>query len=172
MGECEVRKKELKMDHEAAKLAHPHAHTQSAPQATIRSVAERADVAFAVPPLPKPQLPALPTPAMAAHTASSAMQDGETKTWNTQKLGLRMGADAVAAGAAGVLVAPVITMIDKGIIENASGRCALGESLKNSVKEFVARPHRFLASKPFALIFVRRANPSPLPPVKYPSCEY
>ncbi|KZM22978.1 uncharacterized protein EKO05_0011195 [Ascochyta rabiei] len=73
--------------------------------------------------------------------------------WNTNRLGLRLGSDALAAGAAGVLVAPVITMIDKGIMENASGRNALGDSLKKSARELVARPHRFLAAKPFVLIF-------------------
>ena len=83
----------------------------------------------------------------------------ETKRWNTSKLGLRIGADAVAAGAAGILVAPIITMIDKGIIENASGRNTLGDSLKGSLKELVSRPHRFLGSKPFALIYVRPLFP-------------
>jgi hypothetical protein len=75
--------------------------------------------------------------------------------WNTDKLGLRMGSDALAAGAAGALVAPIITIIDKGIMENASGRNPLGESLKKSAKELLLKPHRFLTSKPFALIFVR-----------------
>ena len=75
--------------------------------------------------------------------------------WNTDKLGLRMGSDALAAGAAGALVAPIITIIDKGIMENASGRNPLGESLKESARELLLKPHRFLASKPFALIFVR-----------------
>ena len=75
--------------------------------------------------------------------------------WNTDKLGLRMGSDALAAGAAGALVAPIITIIDKGIMENASGRHPLGESLKKSARELLLKPHRFLTSKPFALIFVR-----------------
>ncbi len=75
--------------------------------------------------------------------------------WNTNKLGLRLGSDALAAGAAGALVAPIITMIDKGIIENASGRNTLGESLRTSARELLLKPHRFLASRPFVLIFVR-----------------
>ncbi|KAF1843586.1 uncharacterized protein K460DRAFT_407929 [Cucurbitaria berberidis CBS 394.84] len=75
------------------------------------------------------------------------------REWNTSKLGLRVGVDALSAGAAGILVAPIITMIDKGIIENASGRNTLGDSLKKSALELLARPHRFMASKPFVLIF-------------------
>ncbi|KAF2662356.1 hypothetical protein K491DRAFT_584941 [Lophiostoma macrostomum CBS 122681] len=75
------------------------------------------------------------------------------KSWNTRNLGLRVGADAIAAGAAGVLVAPIITAIDKGIIENASGRSTLGDSLRASLKQMVGRPTAFFGSKPFGLIF-------------------
>jgi len=35
------------------------------------------------------------------------------KEYNTNKLGLRLAADAAAAASAGALVAPLITMIDK-----------------------------------------------------------
>jgi len=35
------------------------------------------------------------------------------KAWNTDNLVWRVGADAAAAGCAGVLVAPVITLIDR-----------------------------------------------------------
>jgi hypothetical protein len=89
-----------------------------------------------------------------------AKEHVETKRWNTSKLGLRIGADAVSAGTAGILVAPIITMIDKGIIENASGRNTLGDSLKASLKELATKPHRFLGSKPFALIYARLSSPS------------
>lgn len=89
-----------------------------------------------------------PAPAM-------TMPQDAARGWNTNKLGLRLGSDALAAAAAGALVAPVITIIDKGIIENASGRNSLRDSLKSSARELLMRPHRFLAGKPFALIFVR-----------------
>lgn len=99
--------------------------------------------------LSKPSTPnALPTPT----------------TWNTDKLGLRLGSDALAAGAAGALVAPIITIIDKGIIENASGRNTLSESLKKSARKLLLKPHRFLTGKPFALIFVRLPSPISTPP--------
>jgi hypothetical protein len=74
-------------------------------------------------------------------------------TWNTHNLGLRLGADVASAATAGVLVAPVITAIDKAIIENASGRNTLGVSLRESLRTCLLRPHHFLLSKPFALIF-------------------
>lgn len=94
----------------------------------------------------------VPSPTAALATA------GDAARWNTNKLGLRLGSDALAAGAAGALVAPVITIIDKGIIENASGRNTLGESLKASARELLLKPHRFLGSRPFVLIFVRPPN--------------
>ncbi|KAL6173539.1 hypothetical protein ACJQWK_01083 [Exserohilum turcicum] len=94
--------------------------------------------------------PSLPVPGM--RTPTTSPHDAPRK-WNTAKLGMRAGADILSAGAAAILVAPIITMIDKSIIENASGRNTLGNSLKTSAAELIARPHCFLASKPFALIF-------------------
>ncbi|GAM88229.1 hypothetical protein ANO11243_062600 [Dothideomycetidae sp. 11243] len=76
------------------------------------------------------------------------------KKYNTSNLGLRLGADASAALSAGALVAPLITMIDRAIIENASGRNALVPSLKKSALSLLTRPHRFLTSKPFLLILM------------------
>lgn len=95
--------------------------------------------------------PTIPSPAMT--------HDASTSAWNTNKLGLRLGSDALSAAAAGALVAPIITMIDKGIIENASGRNTLGESLKKSARELLLKPHRFMTGKPFVLIFVRHHTP-------------
>jgi hypothetical protein len=134
----------------------------SASQTAVQSVAAPSDIPWDARALPKPKMPgSLPTPSI---TAKSATPEERVRSWNTQKLGLRVGVDALAAGAAGVLVAPIITMIDKGIIENASGRNTLSESLKTSAKEFLLKPHRFLGSKPFALIFVRLVLPIHLSP--------
>nr|OQO21059.1 hypothetical protein B0A51_11466 [Rachicladosporium sp. CCFEE 5018] len=86
--------------------------------------------------LPKPKLPGVKT-------------DG----WNTANLGKRLGVDALSAATAGGLVAPLICMIDKGIIENASGKRSISASLLASATTLFTRPHRFLTSKPFLLIF-------------------
>jgi hypothetical protein len=106
-------------------------------------------------PKPKLPLPALPSTSSKSDPTMKEAPAVTKRDWNTSKLGLRVGVDAVSAGAAGALVAPIITMIDKGIIENASGRNTLGESLKQSAREMLLRPHRFITSKPFVLIFVR-----------------
>ncbi|KAF1344123.1 hypothetical protein BDV97DRAFT_373664 [Delphinella strobiligena] len=81
-------------------------------------------------------------------------KSGDSRTWNTRNIGLRLAADGAAAATAGVLVAPVITMIDKAIIENASGRNKLVPSLQASLKTLALRPHGFFLSRPFALIFM------------------
>jgi hypothetical protein len=106
-------------------------------------------------PKPKLPLPALPSTSSKSDPTMKETPAITKRDWNTSKLGLRVGVDAVSAGAAGALVAPIITMIDKGIIENASGRNTLGGSLKQSAREMLLRPHRFITSKPFVLIFVR-----------------
>ena len=41
------------------------------------------------------------------------MKDQIKSRWHTKKLGLRLGADAVSAASAAVLVAPVISIIDR-----------------------------------------------------------
>lgn len=131
-------------------------------QTIVQSVAE----ADAIPIWTKPSLtPSIPTsilkpkvpvaPSMTAPPITPPAHVQAKREWNTSKLGLRVGVDAMAAGAAGILVAPIITMIDKGIIENASGRNTLGDSLKKSALDLLSRPHRFVGSKPFVLIFVR-----------------
>lgn len=43
-------------------------------------------------------------------------KSGDSRTWNTRNIGLRLAADGAAAATAGVLVAPVITMIDKYVL--------------------------------------------------------
>ncbi|GAB7362967.1 hypothetical protein MBLNU230_g3262t1 [Neophaeotheca triangularis] len=77
----------------------------------------------------------------------------EAKAWNTKNLGGRLMGDAGAAAVAGGVVAPIITLIDKAIIENASGARPLMASIRASFTTLLFRPHNFLLSRPFALIF-------------------
>jgi hypothetical protein len=44
---------------------------------------------------------------------SPTMDCAKDSSWNTRHMGLRMGTDAISAASAAVLVAPLITMIDK-----------------------------------------------------------
>ncbi len=57
-------------------------------------------------------------PAQLATTAASPALDRTTGTnaaakWNTKNLGLRLGADLISAASAAVLVAPIISIIDR-----------------------------------------------------------
>ncbi|RDL31952.1 Uncharacterized protein BP5553_09354 [Venustampulla echinocandica] len=74
------------------------------------------------------------------------------KVWNTKNLGLRLASDCVSGVFAASLVAPLIAIIDQGIMQNASGQSTLKESVKTSLTSLVLRPHTILFSKPFALI--------------------
>jgi hypothetical protein len=41
------------------------------------------------------------------------VMEEKSKAWNSRNLGWRVGADATAAASAGVLIAPIITIIDR-----------------------------------------------------------
>ncbi|RPA92121.1 hypothetical protein L873DRAFT_1711242 [Choiromyces venosus 120613-1] len=67
----------------------------------------------------------------------------------------RILSDILSAGAATLLVSPIICLIDRSIIENASGRSSsVLSSAAASLKTLLKTPHKFLLSKPFALIYM------------------
>ncbi len=55
----------------------------------------------------------LQTTSAAAVPSMTRAEDAKGRLCNTRGLHLRLGADAVAAASAGVLVAPIITIIDR-----------------------------------------------------------
>ena len=135
-------------------------------------------------------------------TATSTTSISTSSKWNTKNLPSRIAADALSAGCAASLVAPVITIIDRyvyfffpnsrlclphqfawtdpmsmhlsnllhhekyqdgiletylrcsSIMENASGRAPLRQSILTSLRTLIFRPHNILFSKPTALIFL------------------
>lgn len=86
-------------------------------------------------------------------TATPEQVNTTTTSWNTKNLGFRVLADAASAASAASLVAPLIAIIDRSIMENASGRNTLAASIKSSLRTLLLRPHTLLLSKPTALIF-------------------
>ncbi|KAK4171400.1 hypothetical protein QBC36DRAFT_391143 [Triangularia setosa] len=88
-------------------------------------------------------------------TTTSAVPPSSEQTtkWNTKNLPFRLGADLISAASAAVLVAPIISVIDRSIMENASGRSPLLTSLRTSLTSFLASPKALFLSKPFGLIF-------------------
>ncbi|KAK0744955.1 hypothetical protein B0T21DRAFT_408021 [Apiosordaria backusii] len=77
----------------------------------------------------------------------------QASKWNTKNLPFRLGTDLISAASAAVLVAPIISIIDRSIMENASGRSPFLTSLRTSLTTFLTSPKTILFSKPFALIF-------------------
>ncbi|PFH60051.1 hypothetical protein XA68_11535 [Ophiocordyceps unilateralis] len=72
-----------------------------------------------------------------------------------KKLPWRFGADIASAAAAAAVVAPGIAIIDRSIMEKASGRSpSLAASIRASLAEAARRPRTLLFSKPSALIFL------------------
>ncbi|EME38445.1 hypothetical protein DOTSEDRAFT_140832 [Dothistroma septosporum NZE10] len=78
----------------------------------------------------------------------------EATEWNTKNISQRLMVDASCAVAAGAIVAPVVSMIDKAIMENASGKRELMDSVKASTRSLLLRPHLYITGKPFALILM------------------
>ena len=96
----------------------------------------------------------------------------QERAWNTSNLGLRLAADASAAASASILVAPLICVIDRyslnlllpflcnhtdrypsSIVTKASSGTSFTTCFRQSILPAVTRPHTFLVSKPFLLIF-------------------
>ncbi|KAF4445122.1 hypothetical protein F53441_10964 [Fusarium austroafricanum] len=93
------------------------------------------------------------TPALALAGTTAPEQITTKNTWNTKNLTSRLGADFLSAASAASMVAPIIAIIDRSIMENASGANTLANSVKSSLRALFTRPHTILFSKPTALIF-------------------
>ncbi|KAM5451792.1 hypothetical protein MaudCBS49596_003620 [Microsporum audouinii] len=78
---------------------------------------------------------------------------GGARRWNTGNLGSRLAVDAASAATAGALICPIITIIDRSIIEKAAKGISIQSSLASSLKGMITKPHRFLTSTPFLLIY-------------------
>ncbi|KAI9654523.1 MAG: hypothetical protein M1821_006613 [Bathelium mastoideum] len=94
----------------------------------------------------------LPASTTVLPTKIEKVAPAKVEQWNTRKLGLRVAADGASALSAGLLVAPLITMIDKSIIVRASSSIPLTTTLAASLRTLLFRPHAFLLSTPFFLV--------------------
>ncbi|KAF7718088.1 Uncharacterized protein PECH_002425 [Penicillium ucsense] len=74
-------------------------------------------------------------------------------TWNTSNLGMRLGIDVVSAASAGALTCPLITIIDRAIIEKASKGFPIRETITKCLKSMVTKPAGFFLGTPFLLIY-------------------
>ncbi|KAF0716435.1 Aste57867_2859 [Aphanomyces stellatus] len=65
----------------------------------------------------------------------------------------KLAIDLVSAGAASLLVSPFVTILDRAIIENATGKRRLSCALKAITGDFVRNPFAFVRRREFALVY-------------------
>ncbi|GAB1741651.1 hypothetical protein NU219Hw_g7068t1 [Hortaea werneckii] len=61
----------------------------------------------------------------------------------------RLPVDALSALAAGIVVAPIVFVIDTAVIEAALGRRKVGKAARSAATDLALHPHRYVRSKPF-----------------------
>ncbi|KAG6159890.1 hypothetical protein E4U37_002200 [Claviceps purpurea] len=88
------------------------------------------------------------------HARQASATASQERKWNTKNLGWRLLVDATGAACAGAIVAPVISIIDRSIMENASGRNTLLQSIQSSLRTLALHPRTALFSRPCALILM------------------
>ncbi|RHZ69271.1 hypothetical protein CDV55_106723 [Aspergillus turcosus] len=94
----------------------------------------------------------VPIPGSAITDRPSKASASSTK-WNTDKLGMRLGVDVASAMTAGALTCPVITVIDRAIIEKAAKGLPIRNTLTSCFRSMLTRPAAFFTSTPFLLIY-------------------
>ncbi|KAG5182598.1 hypothetical protein JKP88DRAFT_220970 [Tribonema minus] len=72
---------------------------------------------------------------------------------NNAAYATHLGLDVLSAFGASFMVSPFITIVDRSIIQNASGVMQMGDSIRAGIKELVMRPHVFLRRPEFLMIF-------------------
>ncbi|KAE8390456.1 Cys/Met metabolism PLP-dependent enzyme-domain-containing protein [Aspergillus alliaceus] len=82
-----------------------------------------------------------------------AVAERPTSTWNTNRLGARVGVDIASAATAGALTCPVITVIDRAIIEKAAKGVPIRQTITSGFRSMATHPAGFFLSTPFLLIY-------------------
>jgi len=93
--------------------------------------------------------PQIPFPSV----KNGRLEPGKIVQWNTANLGLRLAADLTSAATASILIAPIISVIDRSIVEKAATGSPFSSCLRRALLPALTRPHTYLVSKPFLLIF-------------------
>ncbi|KAE8153741.1 cystathionine beta-l [Aspergillus avenaceus] len=73
--------------------------------------------------------------------------------WNTNRLSMRFGVDVASAATAGALTCPVITVIDRAIIEKAAKGLPIRQTITSCFRSMLTHPAGFFLSTPFLLIY-------------------
>ncbi|KAI6815387.1 hypothetical protein KC367_g1391 [Hortaea werneckii] len=65
----------------------------------------------------------------------------------------KLPVDALSALAAGIVVAPIVFVIDTAVIEAAFGRRTVRKAMRSAATELTLQPQRLIRSKPFLAMF-------------------
>ncbi|KIV89581.1 hypothetical protein PV10_06967 [Exophiala mesophila] len=96
----------------------------------------------------------IPMPSVNVNKGRVDPVEGEVAVvrWNTTNLGSRLVADIISAVSASALIAPIISVIDRSIVEKAATGESFSSCLGRALRPALKRPHAFLTSRPFLLI--------------------
>ncbi|RDW67175.1 uncharacterized protein DSM5745_09041 [Aspergillus mulundensis] len=83
----------------------------------------------------------------------AALIPSPSKSWNTNRLGARFGVDIVSAATAGALTCPIITVIDRAIIEKAAKGVPIKNTITSAFRDIIRKPSGFFLGTPFLLIY-------------------
>ncbi|GAB9465084.1 hypothetical protein Gpo141_00002504 [Globisporangium polare] len=97
--------------------------------------------------------PPLTFPADALHQVEEALATQEQHHVPFTQLIKHFGVDFVSAVAASFAVSPFITVVDRAIAENASGRRTLSNGVRELSRSFMEKPIQFCRSREFMWIF-------------------
>ncbi|CAK7264171.1 hypothetical protein SEPCBS119000_000862 [Sporothrix epigloea] len=122
------------------------------PQTSPSPQSFQAPAALSTTPFSKSATTSLPSVSPNTSDTATLNSPQHNAARNTRHLGLRLTADAVSGFTAASLVAPIIAIIDRSIMENASGANTLAGSLRSSFTTLFRHPQQILRSKPFFLI--------------------
>ncbi|OOF91332.1 hypothetical protein ASPCADRAFT_211164 [Aspergillus carbonarius ITEM 5010] len=86
-------------------------------------------------------------------TMSTISEQAISTEWNTNRLGARLGVDVASAATAGALTCPVITVIDRAIIEKAAKGVSIRQTITSCFRSMLTKPGAFFLSTPFLLIY-------------------
>ncbi|PWY66841.1 hypothetical protein BO94DRAFT_479353 [Aspergillus sclerotioniger CBS 115572] len=86
-------------------------------------------------------------------TMSTISEQSISTDWNTNRLGARLGVDVASAATAGALTCPVITVIDRAIIEKAAKGVSIRQTITSCFRSMLTKPGGFFLSTPFLLIY-------------------
>lgn len=99
---------------------------------------------------------------------SIGLKDQGPKTWNTANLGRRLGVDAMSAGIAGGLVAPIICAIDKYVsTSHATGRNDHESNITNLLLQSYNRECIRKASHASFITSILQRSPLSTPPLPH-----